>query len=200
MTGSSGMLRSGLPSLRLRAERYWLASVAALLAALLAGCLSLPGVLQREPQLELVFIGQQVLPPGYRYADTTVGGLSGIDYDAATGRYWAISDDHSEHGPSRFYELALDLSQFNKTADPGYAGVTFNGVQTLKRLDGSTFADARTNPDKPPTRKRFACMRPAGGWCGPAKASGSSRLASRRCSSIRTCGKCSGTARSCVRS
>jgi hypothetical protein len=133
-------------SLRSRTQGYWLASIAALFGLLLAGCQSLPGVPQRDPRLELVFIGQQVLPQGYRYANTTVGGLSGIDYDAATGRYWAISDDRSEFGPARFYELSLDLSHFNKTADPGHAGVTFLGVQTLKRLDGSTFPDFRTNP------------------------------------------------------
>ena len=133
-------------SLRLRIERYRLAWLAVLLAVSLAGCQSLPGLLSRGPQFEFVFIGQQVLPPGYRYAGTMVGGLSGIDFDAATGRYWAISDDRSEFGPSRFYELSLDLAQFNKSAAPGYAGVIINGVQTLKRLDGSTFSDARIHP------------------------------------------------------
>jgi hypothetical protein len=142
------MKRHCFLSLRLRIERFGFASIAALLAVSLVGCQLLPGLHQREPQLEFVFIGQQVLPHGYRYANTTVGGLSGIDYDAATGRYWAISDDRSEFGPSRFYELALDLSHFNKTADPGHAGVAFHGVQTLKRLDGSTFANVRTNPGR----------------------------------------------------
>ena len=130
----------------LRNQRNWFASMAALLAVLLAACQSLPGPQTREQQLQLVYLGQQILPQGYRFANTTVGGLSGIDYDAATGRYWAISDDRSEFGPSRFYELALDLSLFNKTAEPGHAGVTFNSVQTLKRLDGSAFSDARVAP------------------------------------------------------
>ena len=140
MTGSSSTNGVGNPP----GER--LGPLFALLVLLLAGCQSLPGLQQRHPDPELVLIGQQVLPHHYRYANTTVGGLSGIDYDSATGRYWAISDDRSEFGPSRFYELALDLAHFNKTADPGHAGVTFVTVQTLKRLDGSTFADVRTNP------------------------------------------------------
>lgn len=129
---------------------------------LLAGCQSLPGMQPRESQLELVFIGQQVLPQGHRYANTTVGGLSGIDYDATTDRYWAISDDRSEFGPSRFYELSLDLSHFNKTADPGYAGVTFHGVQTLKRLDGSTFSDVRTYPGQAADPEAIRLHAPSG--------------------------------------
>jgi hypothetical protein len=148
--------------LRRRIERLWLASLAALLALSLAGCQLLPGLQQPHSQLEFVFIGQQVLPHGYRYAGTTVGGLSGIDYDAATGRYWAISDDRSEFGPSRFYELALDLSQFSKTADPGHPGVTFHGVQTLKRLDGSTFADVRTNPGRAADPEAIRVHAPSG--------------------------------------
>ncbi len=132
-------------SARVRAPR-WLASLAALLALVLVACQSLPDAQTREHRLELVYIGQQVLPQGFRYANTTVGGLSGIDFDATTGRYWVISDDRSEFGPSRFYELALDLSHFNKTAEPGHAGIAFHAVQTLKRLDGSPFSDYRTAP------------------------------------------------------
>jgi hypothetical protein len=162
MTGSSGIQRFCFLSLRLRLQGYWLASITALLAVLLAGCQSLPGIQQRDPQLELVFIGQQVLPQGYRYTNTTVGGLSGIDYDAATGHYWAISDDRSEFGPSRFYELSLDLSHFNKTADPGHAGVTLHGVQTLKRLDGSTFPDVRINPGQAADPEAIRLHAPSG--------------------------------------
>ena len=114
----------------------------------LAGCQSLPSSTGRQafPELELVFIGQQVLPQGYRYNNTTVGGLSGIDYDAATKRYWAISDDRSEMEPARFYELTLDLSRFNKTPEPGHAGVAFQGINTLKRQDRSAFANFLNDP------------------------------------------------------
>ena len=168
MTGASNRQRFSFLSLLSRAQLVWLAPIAALLAVLLAGCQSLPGMQQRDTRLDLVFIGQQVLPQGYRYAGTTVGGLSGIDYDAATGRYWAISDDRSEFGPSRFYELALDLSHFNKTADPGHAGVAFHGVRTLKRLDGSTFPDYRTNPGQAADPEAIRVHAPSGRlvWSG----------------------------------
>ena len=140
------MQRLDSASHRSHRQVVWHTAIAALLLFLLAGCQSLPGIVQPDARIELVYLGQQVLPHGHRYAETTVGGLSGIDYDAATGRYWAISDDGSDKEWSRFYELALDLSQFSKAPNPGHAGVALHGVQTLKRLDGSTFPSQKTNP------------------------------------------------------
>ncbi|MEO8135022.1 MAG: esterase-like activity of phytase family protein [Betaproteobacteria bacterium] len=144
---SGGVLRRATPAPgRRRVGREWLA--AALVVIVLCACQSLPGSSPspRAPQPELIFLGQQILPPGHRYANTTVGGLSGIDYDPATGRYWVISDDRSEFGPARYYEVALDLSHFNKTSMPGHAGVSFEAAHTLKRLNGSVFADAQKDP------------------------------------------------------
>lgn len=162
------MQRLRLPLLRTRAPGLWPALPAALLALLLAGCQSLPALEQRGAPFELAYIGQQVLPHDHRYANTVVGGLSGLDYDAATGRYWAISDDRSESGPARFYELALDLSRFSKSAEPGHAGATFHGVQTLKRLDGSTFPDFRNYPAQAADPEAIRLHGPSGRlvWAG----------------------------------
>jgi hypothetical protein len=118
-----------------------IALLAALLAALVAGCQSLPAPTGTSPRFELAYIGQQVLPHKFRYNQTIVGGLSGIDYDAATGRYWAISDDRSELGPSRYYVLSIDLDEFSKALQPGHAGIALQRVLTLQRRDGSAFAD-----------------------------------------------------------
>ena len=129
------------------------AFVAAIVAsAFIAGCGSLPrtsitdAITGPRAAFELTYVGQQVLPHGYPFANTIVGGLSGIDYDASTGRFWVISDDRSEFNPARFYEIALDVSKFNKSANPGHDGVTVIATQTLKRLDGTTFPDYRTAP------------------------------------------------------
>lgn len=46
-------------------------------------------------------------PPGVAVKD--FGGLSGIDYDPTRKRYVVISDDSSQHGPSRFYEATIAL-------------------------------------------------------------------------------------------
>lgn len=61
----------------------------------------------------LRYLGQQVVPHGYEYAGTTVGGLSGLDFDATSNRFVAISDDRSERQSARFYTLELDLAAFN---------------------------------------------------------------------------------------
>ncbi|MCJ0906751.1 esterase-like activity of phytase family protein [Rhodococcus sp. ARC_M6] len=55
-----------------------------------------------------------------------LGGISGIDYDDATGRYWAISDDRAEKGPARFYTLELTLGPDGRFATdaPVVTGMT----------------------------------------------------------------------------
>jgi hypothetical protein len=124
----------------------------ALLAALVAGgCSSIVGAPEPSaapPALALRYLGQQLLPHRFQYAGTTVGGLSGIDYDAASGRYWAISDDRSESGPARFYALSLDLARFNRQAEPGHDGVAFHSIHVLKRQDGTPFANVAVDPAK----------------------------------------------------
>ena len=58
----------------------------------------------------LSYLGQQIVPGSPIFRGLPVGGLSSIDFVAATGHYLAICDDRSDKGPARFYELALDLS------------------------------------------------------------------------------------------
>ena len=99
-----------------------------LVAALGLGLATLSA--QAQAPISLSYLGQQILPTSTQYAGTTVGGLSGIDYDAASGRYFAISDDRSGLNPARFYTLGLDLSQFRRSATPGMAGVQLQSVVT----------------------------------------------------------------------
>jgi hypothetical protein len=60
------------------------------------------------------FIGEQRLPWRQEFQGTTVGGLSGIDYDAANDEWVMISDDRSQFNPARYYraKLAYDLQSF----------------------------------------------------------------------------------------
>ena len=95
----------------------------------------------------LNFIGQQKVATGTQFAGTTVGGLSGIDYDAATQTYWAISDDRSQVNDARFYTAKLDLNQFNRNAAPGMAGVQFTGVTTLRDVNGAAFGAGLVDPE-----------------------------------------------------
>ena len=58
------------------------------------------------------------------FQDTTVGGLSGLAYDARRGVYYAVSDDRGENQPPRFYTLAIDFDQ-DGIRDVRVVGVTF---------------------------------------------------------------------------
>lgn len=95
----------------------------------------------------LDYIGQNIVTSGTVFNGTTVGGLSGIDYDSANGRYLAISDDRSALNPARYYDLSLNLGLFNKNAAPGAAGVTFNSVTTILTPGGSPFAANTVDPE-----------------------------------------------------
>lgn len=107
--------------------------------------LALQGVTAGAAGVE--YIGQNIVPTGFQYAGTTVGGLSGIDYDGAASRYWVISDDRSQLNPARFYDLSLDLSLFTRSSAPGAAGVTFTGVTNLKTPAGTEFAPLTVDPE-----------------------------------------------------
>jgi hypothetical protein len=76
-----------------------------------------------------------------------VGGLSGLDRVAASGRYLAISDDRSGFNPARFYELSLDLTRFVRSANPGQAGVTFQSVTTILDSSGQPFGTNTLDPE-----------------------------------------------------
>jgi hypothetical protein len=81
----------------------------------------------------LRFIGEQRLPWRQQYKDTMVGGLSGIDYDVASGDWVMISDDRSAHNPARYYRARLDYDL------QAFRSVTLNGVATLLQQDGSSY-------------------------------------------------------------
>ena len=79
---------------------------ASIAAAALASCKA-PA---QAPGPHLRLIGHTRLPHKLQFQNTTVGGLSGLDYDPAKGVYYAISDDRSDYNPARFYTLKLPLT------------------------------------------------------------------------------------------
>lgn len=86
------------------------------------------------------YLGQQIIPNGTKFSGHTVGGLSSIDYDAVSGRYYLVSDDRSN---ARFYTLRLDLQRFGRSIDAetgGMDGVSIESVQMLRRSDGQPYA------------------------------------------------------------
>ncbi len=95
----------------------------------------------------LDYIGQQIVPSGTRYAGTTVGGLSALDFDRSQARYFAISDDRSGINPARFYTLTLDLNKFQRSAAPGMDGVAFGSTTTILTPAGAAFAPNTVDPE-----------------------------------------------------
>jgi hypothetical protein len=88
----------------------------------------------------LTYVGQQQVPFGERFDDTVIGGLSAISYDAHSQQYYVISDDKGEHGPVRFYTVALTLS------GGGIGELRFTGMHPLRDVSGQPFA-SNAQPD-----------------------------------------------------
>lgn len=110
-------------------------AAAACATALLAGCAAVgPGTPQAVNTLR--FIGEQRIAHGAQFLGTTVGGLSGIDYDAATGDWILASDDRSAIGPARWYRARLRFTAAS------FDAVTLTGVQFFRQRDGSTYPGA----------------------------------------------------------
>lgn len=93
-----------------------------------------------EPITSLHFLGEQDIPYNFLYNNTTVGGLSGIDYDAVHGTYYFISDDRSAINPARFYTANISFSQ--KGIDSFY----FTGVQNMLQPNGLVYPDSKQDP------------------------------------------------------
>lgn len=114
--------------------RYYLTS--ALCLALSAGS-AYTSAKETLYHYHLEFIGEANVPSGLTFDDTTIGGLSGIDYNQDTNTYVAISDDRAE---PRFYDLSIDLADgWLNDGD-----VSFNQVTTILDKNGLPFV---TNPD-----------------------------------------------------
>ena len=80
------------------------------------------------------FLGQTTFPSSTTVGGTTVGGLSGITYDAVNNQFYAISDAKSSPGDPRFYTLNIDLSSGSLGA------VNFTGVTQLKDTGGTPYS------------------------------------------------------------
>jgi hypothetical protein len=107
-------------------------TLACTLSLALAGCSHLPSH-QADTVTQLRFIGEQRLPWHQHYQGTLVGGLSGIDYDAANDEWVMISDDRSQHNPARYYRAKLAYDQ------QAFKSVQLTGVTTLLQPDGSSY-------------------------------------------------------------
>lgn len=98
----------------------------------------------------LTLLGEQDLSNLTMVDGTLVGGLSGIDYDPASGAWVTISDDRSANNPARFYSANLTYG-----AD-GFEAVKITGEHTLLQADGQPYPNADAGGEVPdPESIRF---------------------------------------------
>lgn len=119
-------------SLASPSRRRLLRGAAAACAAALAGCASRDTAPLPAGPSRLRLLGEATLSHGMQFRGTTVGGLSALDHDPASGLWVALSDDRSQLQPARFYALALDVK-------PGSLGVQVLDVVTLRQASGQPF-------------------------------------------------------------
>jgi hypothetical protein len=60
--------------------------------------------------IAMQYLGQRQIPHECGIGGSRVGGLSGVSHDSRRGLYYAISDDKSTFGKTRFYSVRLNLS------------------------------------------------------------------------------------------
>ncbi|MGN6601269.1 MAG: esterase-like activity of phytase family protein [Ginsengibacter sp.] len=88
----------------------------------------------------LKFLNSYVVPFGYKFQNTTVGGLSGIDYNPAKNEYYFISDDRSDKNPARFYKANILIN--NHKIDT----VIFKKTIFFKDQNGQTYSNSKQDP------------------------------------------------------
>jgi hypothetical protein len=80
-----------------------LPAVLAIYILIFSSCLSSKHPQKSEGEPALKFLSRYVVPYDHQFANTTIGGLSGIDYHPEKEEYYLISDDRSAKNPARFY-------------------------------------------------------------------------------------------------
>ena len=102
-------------------RRQFLAGTGLAATGGLTGCAPIQAA---TPAPRLRLIGETRLPHKLRYQNTTVGGLSGIDFDSGSGVLYLLSDDGGSQSPPRFYTARLAIAN-DKLSDIELTGVTF---------------------------------------------------------------------------
>lgn len=85
----------------------------------------------------LRFIGEQQLAHKQNFQQSTVGGLSGIDYDPDTGTWILVSDDRSDYNAARFYTANLDYDE------EGFNELVLQDVTYFKQQNNKPYPNRR---------------------------------------------------------
>jgi hypothetical protein len=114
-------------------KKYWLFCI------LLAGC-SVSHKTTSPAVSKLRLLHKYIVPHNLPYEGTTVGGLSGIDYDTAKQVYYMICDDRSEKQSARFYTARIPLNGDS---------ISFTAVTSLRMPDGNVYPGTKNMAPDP---------------------------------------------------
>ncbi len=92
----------------------------------------------------LRLISEYDVPHDFLFKGTTVGGLSGIDYDSEKDLYYLICDDRSAINPARYYTAKIFFDK--KKID----SVVFVNVTTLLQSNGKAYPNSKEDPAHTP--------------------------------------------------
>jgi hypothetical protein len=81
----------------------------------------------------LHYLGSYEIPFNFKYNNTIVGGLSGIDYDKKNDLFYLICDDRSDKNPARYYTARIFLDA------KGIDSLVFVGTQPLLQYNGKKY-------------------------------------------------------------
>lgn len=110
-----------------------------ILSVILFSCASQKGLTGKTIR-GLKFLSEFDLPHRLQFQGTTVGGLSGIDYNKERDEYYLICDDRSDLNPARFYTMKIPLSV------KGIDTVQLLGVTSFTAQNGKSFPNKTQDP------------------------------------------------------
>lgn len=93
---------------------------------------------------QLKFLSQYSVPYNQQFEKTTIGGLSGIDYNPLKDEYYFISDDRSQFNPARFYKASISIHHDKIDS------VIFLQTIFLKDVKGNFYPNSNKDPAHAP--------------------------------------------------
>ena len=92
----------------------------------------------------LKFLSEYEIPYNQEFKGTTIGGLSGIDYDSEKEIYYLISDDRSAINPARFYTAKILVSA------KGIDTVQWIATYPMLQSNGMPYPNSKIDPANTP--------------------------------------------------
>ena len=90
------------------------------------------------------FLSEYEIPYNQEFKGTTIGGLSGIDYDSEKEIYYLISDDRSAINPARFYTAKILVSA------KGIDTVQWIATYPMLQSNGMPYPNSKIDPANTP--------------------------------------------------